>query len=85
MQKTARLINALQMRLNARKQEALAHIEIMLSDSVAVANHTNFSSDVEEHIQEIAKVDGMLNAIASLFPPAPQTAIPVSVSEDNDE
>lgn len=85
MQKAARLINALQMRLNARKQEALGHIEIMLSDSVAVASHTNFSSDVEEHIQEIARVDGMLNAIASLFPSAPPAAIPVSVAEDDNE
>lgn len=85
MQKTARIFNALKLRLEANKQEALGRIELLIINPVAIADHTNFSNDIEELVRTISDADGMLLTISQLFPSAPTPILPDPDNNDLDQ
>jgi len=74
MQKTGRFIQAIIMRSNARKQEALGNIELILDEPNL---ELNLANRLEKEIEEVAQADLVLSTISSLFPtPSPASELP---------
>jgi len=61
------IVDALQSRYIAEKLEAIANLQIYLSNSVGVGEHPNVVEECDKLIQSIGDADDKLNTLKNIF------------------
>lgn len=63
----SKLINALKLRYEAQKMEAIATLEVYLKNPVGIGEHPQIIEEMDKLVHEIADMDGCLAALNSVF------------------
>jgi len=63
----SKLINALKLRYEAQKMEAIATLEVYLKNPVGIGEHPQIVDEMDKLIHTIADVDGCLEALKSVI------------------
>lgn len=63
----SKLINALKLRYEAQKMEAIATLEIYLKNPVGIGEHPQIVEEMDKLIHTIADVEGCLDALNKTF------------------
>lgn len=63
----SKLINALKLRYEAQKMEAIATLEVYLKSPVGIGEHPQIVDEIDKLIHTIADVDGCLEALKSVI------------------
>ena len=63
----SKLINALKLRYEAQKMEAIATLEVYLKNPVGIGEHPQIIEEMDKLVHVIADVDGCLAALNSVF------------------
>lgn len=63
----SKLINALKLRYEAQKMEAIATLEVYLKNPVGIGEHPQIIEEMDKLVHAIADVDGCLNALNAVF------------------
>ena len=63
----SKLINALKLRYEAQKMEAIATLEVYLKNPVGIGEHPQIIEEMDKLVHAIADVDGCLAALNSVF------------------
>ncbi len=54
-------------RFEAQKQEALATIQIYLTNSVGIGEHSNLLDEVEKHTEKLAEAEAKISVLTAHF------------------
>lgn len=63
----SKLINALKLKYEAQKMEAIATLEVYLKNPVGIGEHPQIVEEMDRLVHTIADVDGCLDALNSVF------------------
>lgn len=63
----SKLINALKLRYEAQKMEAIATLEVYLKNPVGIGEHPQIIEEMDKLVHAIADMDGCLAALNSVF------------------
>ena len=63
----SKLINALKLRYEAQKIEAIATLEIYLKNPVGIGEHPQIIDEMDKLVHTIADMDGCLEALNSII------------------
>ena len=63
----SKLINALKLRYEAQKIEAIATLEIYLKNPVGIGEHPQIIDEMDKLVHTIADTDGSLEALNSII------------------
>jgi len=63
----SKLINALKLRYEAQKMEAIATLEVYLKNPVGIGEHPQIVDEMDALVKSIADADGYLEALRSTF------------------
>lgn len=63
----SKLINALKLRYEAQKMEAIATLEVYLKNPVGIGEHPQIIEEMDKLVHVIADMDGCLAALNSVF------------------
>ena len=63
----SKLINALKLRYEAQKMEAIATLEVYLKNPVGIGEHPQIIEEMDKLVHTIADMDGCLSALNSVF------------------
>lgn len=63
----SKLINALKLRYEAQKIEAIATLEIYLKNPVGIGEHPQIIDEMDKLVHTIADTDGCLEALNSII------------------
>jgi len=63
----SKLINALKLRYEAQKMEAIATLEIYLKNPVGIGEHPQIVDEMDKLIHTIADVDGCIDALKTVI------------------
>jgi hypothetical protein len=63
----SKLINALKLRYEAQKMEAIATLEVYLKNPVGIGEHPQIVEEMDKLVHVIADMDGCLAALNSVF------------------
>lgn len=63
----SKLINALKLRYEAQKMEAIATLEVYLKNPVGIGEHPQIVEEMDKLVHTIADVEGCLDALNKTF------------------
>lgn len=63
----SKLINALKLKYEAQKMEAIATLEVYLKNPVGIGEHPQIIEEMDKLVHVIADMDGCLAALNSVF------------------
>ncbi len=63
----SKLINALKLRYEAQKMEAIATLEVYLKSPVGIGEHPQIVDEMDKLIHTIADVDGCIDALKTVI------------------
>jgi len=63
----SKLVNALKLRYEARKAEAVATLEVYLKNPVGIGEHPQIVKEMDNLVHTIADADGCLEALRSVI------------------
>ena len=62
-----KLIHAVISKYEAQRQEALAHLDILLHSSVGIGEHTDILAEVDKWIESLSQAEENLNTVSKYF------------------
>jgi hypothetical protein len=71
------LLNAAILKLQAEATTALATIEVLLNNPVAISKHTDYVEEIVRHAQKLSEYEDAMKSLQHYFVPKapPQTAV----------
>jgi hypothetical protein len=63
----SKLVNALKLRYEAQKMEAIATLEVYLKNPVGIGEHPQIIEEMDKLVRSIADADGCLEALRTVI------------------
>jgi hypothetical protein len=61
------LLNAAMLQLQAKAAESLGALEVLLTNSVAISEHTNYVNEIIKHTKQLSENEEALKALTKYF------------------
>lgn len=61
------LLNAAMLQLQAKAAESLGALEVLLTNSVAISEHTNYVDEIIKHTKQLSENEDALKALTKYF------------------